>query len=116
MAPRGCLAFSLDWYSSKSVMICRIMVLIGSSPSSWVRRAPQGVDAARPPRRVPGGSGAEDRIHPATHLLRQAQPVRRLDVPVRASRRIQRDEALLRRADRLVPVLPVVLEARPLSG
>ena len=34
--PQVCLAFSLDWYSSKSAMICRIMLLMGSSPSSWV--------------------------------------------------------------------------------
>jgi hypothetical protein len=36
MARRVCLPFSLDWYSSKRVMILRIMWLIGSSPSSWV--------------------------------------------------------------------------------
>jgi hypothetical protein len=36
MARKVCLAFSLDWYSSNGNMICRIMLLMGSSPSSWV--------------------------------------------------------------------------------
>jgi len=33
MARKVCLPFSLDWYSSNSAMICRIMLLMGSSPS-----------------------------------------------------------------------------------
>ncbi|KRA58511.1 hypothetical protein ASD79_14515 [Caulobacter sp. Root655] len=33
MARRVCLPFSLDWCSSKSVMILRIIWFIGSSPS-----------------------------------------------------------------------------------
>jgi hypothetical protein len=43
MARKVCLAFSLDWYSSNSAMICRIMLLIGSSPSSCV------IEASRTP-------------------------------------------------------------------
>jgi len=43
MARKVCLAFSLDWYSSNSAMIWRIMLLIGSSPSSWV------IDTSRTP-------------------------------------------------------------------
>src|SRR5579871_189431 len=35
-ARRTCLAFSFDWYSSNSAMICRIITCIGSSPISWV--------------------------------------------------------------------------------
>ena len=31
-----CLAFSMDWYSSNSAMIWRIMTCMGSSPISWV--------------------------------------------------------------------------------
>ena len=34
--PQTCLAFSLDWYSSNSAMIWRIMTCMGSSPISWV--------------------------------------------------------------------------------
>src|SRR5450631_3689687 len=36
MARRVCLAFSLDWYSPNSAMIWRLILLMGSSPSSWV--------------------------------------------------------------------------------
>ncbi|KFL26560.1 hypothetical protein JP74_12540 [Devosia sp. 17-2-E-8] len=36
MARRTCLAFSLDWYSSNSAMICRIIWCMGSSPISCV--------------------------------------------------------------------------------
>jgi hypothetical protein len=36
IARSTCLAFSFDWYSSKSAITCRIITCAGSSPSSWV--------------------------------------------------------------------------------